>query len=60
MPVLQVLHGVLKKASIQSQISELIRTTYCSSFKFIIAFERQMRKTHDLIHMGDKEKPIII
>ena len=50
----------LKKATIQIQISALIQTTYCISLKFIIAFERRMRKKHSCIHMGDEEKLLII
>ncbi len=35
-----------KKVTIQIQVSALIQTTYCSALKFIIAFERRMRKNH--------------
>ncbi len=42
----------------QIQISALVQTTYCISFKLIIAFERRKRKS--FIHMGVEEKPLII
>ena len=38
------IQGVPKKATIQIQISALIQTAYCSALKFIIAFERRIRK----------------
>ena len=38
------IQGVPQKATIQIQISALIQTTYCGALKFIIAFERRMRK----------------
>ena len=47
-----------KRLSFQFQISALIQTTYCSSLKFIIAFERRIyvRTCIVLIHMGDEKK----
>ena len=33
-------------APFQVQIGAVIQTAYCSSSKFIIAFERRMRKNH--------------
>ena len=41
-----------KKATIQTQISALIQSTYCSALKFIIAFERRMRKTTQFYTLG--------
>ena len=49
-----VMHNVLNPKKATIQISALIQTTYCSSLKFIIAFERRMRKNTQFYTHGRK------